>query len=94
MASDVSQGSVGSAALVPQEESQRASAELWVTRSALSLTSALPKRPDIVRRSLTEEVRQPLNGLRLLWLCPLTPYMSASLGRERSGQIAENYVEF
>ena len=94
MASDISQGSVGSAAFVPQEEFQRASTELWVTCSDLGLTSALPKRPDIVR-SLTEEARQPLNGLRQTSLAlSLTPYMSVSLGRERSGQIAENYVEF
>lgn len=64
MESDTSQGSERSGAFVPQEESHGVSAELWVTHSTWGLTSALPQRPDIIRRGLPEEARQPLTGHR------------------------------
>ena len=62
MESDTSQGSERSGAFVPQEESHGVSAELWVTHSTWCLTSALPQRPDMVRRGLNEEAGQTLTG--------------------------------
>lgn len=62
MESDTSQGSERSGAFVPQEESHGVSAELWVTHSTWCLTSALPQRPDMVRRGLNEEAGQALTG--------------------------------